>query len=1114
MTNATEESHHYDRDADGLIEITTLAQLDAVRHDLDGDGVPSEAGEAAYRAAFPDAYADEGAGVSCVPECIGYELLADIDFDTNGNGRSDAGDAYWNAGAGWKPIDSEPVPLVGAPFPFYWGIGFAADFQGNGHTVRHLFINRPGRDRVGLFGRLSRPRPRRADPTRGLRGVGVIQADVTGGSGVGALVGANDSTIAASYATGRVTGEENVGGLVGTSFVAGSRIEASYAAVRVTGGSSAGGLVGDNRGTLDGTYASGDVAGEGSVGGLVGYNPSHVRVVASYATGRVRGVENVGGLVGSGEGEVIAGYWDATVSGQATSVRGTARTTSELQAPTGYTGIYERWAEDGRGERSDRWDFGTTDQYPALRYSEGTASLGSWEELGHQLRSGPTLTATVAGGSVALRWTAVDTSAWSPAPEATYSVTRDDGTAVTVIAEGLSALTATDAAVPPHGGGHTYQVVAGVHGGQAVRSAPLTVIRSAGNTYQVIAGVHGGHALPSPPLTVNPWSVGNRRPEAVGTLPALTLAVTDGAATVEVSGAFSDADGDALTYGASSSSTSVATVSVSGSTVTVTPLSSGESTVTVTATDATGSNTSASRSFTVTVPATVVDYDADDDGFIEIATLSQLDAVRHDLDGDGVATVAGAAAYGAAFPDAATGMGCPGAGCTGYELAADLDFDTSGNGVADADDTWWRGGSGWVPIGTAEAPFTSTLAGNGRTISHLFISGGDRDYAGLFGMSRGVIVGVGLVGVDVTGRSYVGGLLGKNEGGTVRASHATGRVTGYSVVGGLVGMNDVEFRGDESGRVTLVSGTGAVTASYAAVSVSAGFRVGGLVGYNNARIAASYATGAVAAGITASPWLESSAGGLVGMGWFGEVEASYATGRVSGPGRNVGGLVGNAFRRHEVAASYWDTETSGVSVSGGGSGRRTSALQGPTGYSGPYAAWDVDVDGDGGLDAPWDFGTASEYPVLSVDADGDGAATWRELGLQGRTEGASAQAADAVVPAPGGSRRAFTDDPLVAGVTPVRAVHLLELRTRIDGLRGRFGLSAFGWTDARILAGVTPTRTVHLTELRAALSAAYGAAGREAPVYTDAVVTAGVTVLTAAHLQELRAAVARLEGAS
>ena len=75
------------------------------------------------------------------------------------------------------------------------------------------------------------------------------------------------------------------------------------------------------------------------------------------------------------------------------------------------------------------------------------------------------------------------------------------------------------------------------------------------------------------------------------------------------------------------------------------------------------------------------DYDADDDGLIEIRNLVQLDAIRHDLNGDGTPTGStGTAAYGAAFPGAPDSMGCP-AGCTGYELANSLDFGTDISGA-------------------------------------------------------------------------------------------------------------------------------------------------------------------------------------------------------------------------------------------------------------------------------------------------------------------------------------------------------------------------------------------------------------------------------------------------
>lgn len=94
-------------------------------------------------------------------------------------------------------------------------------------------------------------------------------------------------------------------------------------------------------------------------------------------------------------------------------------------------------------------------------------------------------------------------------------------------------------------------------------------------------------------------TVPNRAPAAVGTLPAVELAV-DETRTVDVSGAFNDPDGDALTYTASSSEVATVTVSVTGTIVTVTSVSQGRAVVTVTASDEGGD--SAEQSFAVTVP--------------------------------------------------------------------------------------------------------------------------------------------------------------------------------------------------------------------------------------------------------------------------------------------------------------------------------------------------------------------------------------------------------------------------------------------------------------------------------------------------------------------------------
>ena len=170
-------------------------------------------------------------------------------------------------------------------------------------------------------------------------------------------------------------------------------------------------------------------------------------------------------------------------------------------------------------------------------------------------------------------------------------------------------------------------------------------------------------------------------------------------------------------------------------------------------------------------------------------------------------------------------------------------------------------------------------------------------------------------------------------------------------MGGLVGAN-----------------AGVVGGSYAAVEVSGETSTGGLAGTNAGRIAGSYATGRVSG--------TRRVGGLVGYN-RGVLSAGYATGRVSGDAE-TGGLVGLTELPGRVTDGYWDTETSGRPLAEGaaatsGQGQSTSALQAPADYAGLYAAWDVDVDGDGVADAPWHFGTDVQYPALLPDVDGDGA---------------------------------------------------------------------------------------------------------------------------------------------
>jgi peptidyl-Asp metalloendopeptidase len=101
----------------------------------------------------------------------------------------------------------------------------------------------------------------------------------------------------------------------------------------------------------------------------------------------------------------------------------------------------------------------------------------------------------------------------------------------------------------------------------------------------------------------------------------------------------------------------------------------------------------------------------------------------------------------------------------------------------------------------------------------------------------------------------------------------------------------------------------------------------------------------------------------------------------------------------------------------------------------------------------------------------------------------------------------FTDPSLTVGGTLVKAIHITELRTRIDAVRTARGLLAYAWTDPSLAA--IAIKAVHITEMRTALGEAYAAAMQTAPSYTDSSLS-GVTI-KAVHILELRAAVTALE---
>ncbi|MFW2352168.1 beta strand repeat-containing protein [Aliarcobacter butzleri] len=152
----------------------------------------------------------------------------------------------WNSGAGFNPLGNYTTKFTGI-------------FNGLGHTISDLYINRGSIECVGLFGYINNAT---------IKNIGLENVNITGDDYTGSLVGYSEGGIISnSYATGTVRGINIVGGLVGTEFRSEGIIENSYSKVDViayysgAGAVRAGGLAGMSIGNIKNSYASGTVTG-------------------------------------------------------------------------------------------------------------------------------------------------------------------------------------------------------------------------------------------------------------------------------------------------------------------------------------------------------------------------------------------------------------------------------------------------------------------------------------------------------------------------------------------------------------------------------------------------------------------------------------------------------------------------------------------------------------------------------------------------------------------------------------------------------------------------------------------------------------------------------------
>ena len=311
----------------------------------------------------------------------------------------------------------------------------------------------------------------------------------------------------------------------------------------------------------------------------------------------------------------------------------------------------------------------------------------------------------------------------------------------------------------------------------------------------------------------------------------------------------------------------------------------------------------------------------------------------------------------------------------------------------------------FLPPNDPNATFTGTFDGNGHVISNLTIARSGWDYVGLFGYvgATGQVRNVTITGANVQGQMYVGGLVGANYG-TITSCTVTGSVTGSLSVGGLAGYSDNvitdchstasatagSYSGGAivgslvganytSGIITCCSASGGVDAmaaaaggftganhgtilySYAtgsvyqtnAMSIAGG--VGGFVGGNYGTITSCYARGSVTS-------TEIQIGGFVGYN-DGAITSVYSTGTVTGA-MWVGGLSGDNTPSGTIDASFWDTQTSGMPTSDGGTPKNTAEMKTLSTFT--SVGWDFLGESTNGIVDIWRMcSDGVDYPRLT-----------------------------------------------------------------------------------------------------------------------------------------------------
>ena len=875
--------------------------------------------------------------------CLGYELMSDLDFDTDGDGSThtagvgDSGDDYYNAGAGWAPIGGHGETTHQA---------FTATFDGNGNDIENLYLNLETDAAnagvlVGLF----------ADLTGTVRNVGLTDPYVKNARSGGGLF----------VRTGALAGRNNVGGVVRDSSVTGGSVTGDQSAG--TPISMVGCLLGYNAGAVRDSSASCAATATGAedsagsrdqAGGLIGENAAiEVNSVTgaglianSHATGNVTADRVAGGLVGDSTtgGRVTGSYAEGDVT--ATGANGRAGgLLGRIRAGTDVSDSYATGDVRVSGSNSIAGGLVGKAQNADTTVT-GSYATGDVTASGAGVRNLPNQLGNLLGGLVGELTTGAQITASYATGDVTATAAADNSILGGLVGHMSEADTLVLAAyatgsVTANGGGTNN--VGGLLGElddieNNIDSSYATGAVSATGTGLGVVNSEGGlvGALISPALASQ---VANSYYD--NTAAGAGLMVSPGGGSGQTTAALQTPVGYTGIYSAWNRDLDNADTDDNLTTGTDDPWHFGGSSQYPVLQHNRGPLDIARQFRPVPTPA---DYDLDNDNLIDVVNLAQLNAIRHDLNGDGAGmTGAAAGGYLSGYPGYMTGMGCPGT-CNGYELRANLNFDTNNDGMVNASDEI-------ADFRTIGGRYAATFQGNGHTISNMQITNNELGHKGLFGelSPNGKIYAVGLIepvlsnGGGANGR--FGALVGYNLG-AIYASYVRGGAVSTNlddtILGGLVGKN--------------------------------GSSVSGQNDYG--KIYASYSTATVAS--AGHEFIDS--GGLVGNNLRGTIVASYAAGAVtgSGPDSEYGCLTGVASSSgippvsSVITSSYYEGTGEGRVCTRGGAGASKSNMEllEEAGYDGIYATWNVDLDNADsdndlatGGDDPWDF-RVGHYPAL------------------------------------------------------------------------------------------------------------------------------------------------------